>query len=200
MHRKEILETALQYVTQDRNVQNGEPEDNFTKIASYWNVHLDNRGLLKDFALITPEDVGILMVLFKVARTLASPTPDNYIDMAGYAACAGGIALGGKGDSYPFADETPKPPSSGGAAREAPPKREGPGVNGISVGDWVEASLGRRGIVRQTFAEECVIELDEGSTYEGGWHGGGRQLSPIKKHSHVFYGSIVKHHAQGEPV
>lgn len=84
MTRSEILDTAKKTVSEDRNKQYGEPEDNFQKIADYWSVYL-HTGL-------TAKDVGHMMVLFKIARAQAGTKADNYIDMAGYAACSGEIA------------------------------------------------------------------------------------------------------------
>ena len=87
MNRSEILETAEQYVTEDRNDQYGEPEDNFSLIAEYWSVYLgDTHAVLDAF------DVAMLMSLLKVARLSKRPeNPDSAIDLAGYAACAGEI-------------------------------------------------------------------------------------------------------------
>jgi hypothetical protein len=84
MTRSEILDTAKKTVSEDRNKQYGEPEDNFQKIADYWSVYLH--------VDLTAKDVGHMMVLFKIARAQAETKADNYIDMAGYAACSGEIA------------------------------------------------------------------------------------------------------------
>ena len=42
---------------------------------------------------ITPEDVAVMMMLFKIARYITADTPivDTFVDIAGYAACAGEI-------------------------------------------------------------------------------------------------------------
>ena len=43
------------------------------------------------------EDVAIMMCLLKIARiATGEPKADNYIDLAGYSACAGEIATRGK--------------------------------------------------------------------------------------------------------
>ena len=56
-------------------------EDNFKTIAIYWSVHLNCEVL--------PHDVGTMMLLLKAARAKSNPKhADNYIDAAGYAACA----------------------------------------------------------------------------------------------------------------
>lgn len=81
--REEILEKARQCVSGDRDLQYGSPEESFSRIAKYWSDYLD-----KD---ISPKDVAIMMILFKVAREEHSSKVDNWIDIAGYAACGGEI-------------------------------------------------------------------------------------------------------------
>lgn len=84
MKRAEILKRAAEIVTKDRNEQYGEPEDNFENIARLWSAYL--------MADIDAHDVGMMMVLFKVARAgNGGGTIDTYVDIAGYAACAGEI-------------------------------------------------------------------------------------------------------------
>ena len=78
--REEVLDRAKTYVSQDRNTDYGEPEDNFAAIAYLWSKYLDTK--------IEPHEVAILMILVKVARIKSSPNnADNWIDIAGYAAC-----------------------------------------------------------------------------------------------------------------
>ena len=86
MTRKEILGLAEQCVCSDRNRQYGEPEDNFLEIAKLWNAYLDTD--------IGPEDVAIMMCLFKIARLKGSyyESKDSWVDLIGYAACGGEIA------------------------------------------------------------------------------------------------------------
>lgn len=93
MNRADILETAKEIVTSDRNKQYGEPEDNFDTIASLWNAYLV--GKHSDGAVITAKDVALMMVLFKVGRIITSTTvkEDSYIDAAGYIACAAECAV-----------------------------------------------------------------------------------------------------------
>jgi len=87
MNRAEILDTAKQYVTKDRNTTHGNPEDTFGLIAAYWSTHLD--------VTVTPADVCVMMTLLKLARLAENPTnEDNWIDGAGYLACGGEIATG----------------------------------------------------------------------------------------------------------
>lgn len=85
MNRAEILDTAKQYVTQDRQKTHGKPEDTFALIARYWSLHLDSN--------VTPTDVAAMMALLKLARAKANPGhEDSWIDLAGYAACAGELS------------------------------------------------------------------------------------------------------------
>ena len=87
MNRAEILATATDYVTCDRNATHGNPEDTFGDIAAYWSAHLDHR--------VTATDVAVMMALLKCARIKSNTeNPDNWIDGAGYLACGGEIATG----------------------------------------------------------------------------------------------------------
>lgn len=90
MTRSEILKAAERCVCTDRNQQYGEPEDNFRIIAALWNVYLFGRGAKSQ---LNPTDVGAMMVLFKLGRIATGGNKaDNFIDLAGYAACAGEIS------------------------------------------------------------------------------------------------------------
>lgn len=89
MKRVEILHEAARCVCTDRNQQYGEPEDNFRIIAALWNVYLFGRGAKSQ---LNPADVGAMMALFKLGRiATGGDKADNFIDLAGYAACAGEI-------------------------------------------------------------------------------------------------------------
>lgn len=84
MDRKAILEQAIQTVTNDRQDQYGSPENSFTEISKLWTAYLDKP--------VSPHDVAMMMCLLKVARIkTGSAKDDNYIDLAGYSACAGEI-------------------------------------------------------------------------------------------------------------
>jgi hypothetical protein len=84
--RAKVLDTAKGYVTKDRAADHGDMEDNFQRIALYWNAHL---GLV-DF--IKTEDVAAMMALLKIARIHSNPTHmDNWVDACGYLACGGEV-------------------------------------------------------------------------------------------------------------
>lgn len=90
MTRAEILKAAERCVCTDRNQQYGEPENNFRIIAALWNVYLFGRGAKSQ---LNPADVGAMMALFKLGRiATGGDKADNFIDLAGYAACAGEIS------------------------------------------------------------------------------------------------------------
>lgn len=81
MRRKDILKAAEQCVCGDRDVQYGSPEDSFKLIAQLWSAYLER--------LVMPRDVAAMMALMKVARIKAGKKDDNWVDLAGYAACGG---------------------------------------------------------------------------------------------------------------
>jgi hypothetical protein len=88
MNRKEILETAIKTVCEERQDSYGKPEDNFAIIADLWSGYLGD-------VILEAEDVAIMMILLKIARIQTGTfKPDNYIDIAGYAACAAEVAGG----------------------------------------------------------------------------------------------------------
>ncbi len=89
---REIAGMAAELVGGDRDRQHGQKRDNFERIATLWQAYLTIR---RDAAEpLGPVDVGHMMVLMKLARTQSGAVnADDYIDAAGYAACAGEIAL-----------------------------------------------------------------------------------------------------------
>lgn len=95
MDIKSILEEAEKCVCQSRQEEYGPIEDNFGTIAGLWNTYLCSREKSEggDGMTISPEDVAIMMCLLKIARISSGQTKeDNYVDIAGYAACAGELA------------------------------------------------------------------------------------------------------------
>jgi len=92
MDKTEILETANEYICNDRQQTHGQAESNFANIGRLWSAYLDHP--------ITPQDVAILMTLLKIARYKHSPSHvDNAIDMCGYAALAGELGQGVNNES-----------------------------------------------------------------------------------------------------
>lgn len=84
MNRKECLEKAIETVCNDREDTYGKPEDNFKLIANLWSAYKGTEFYSKD--------VAVMMALLKIARiTTGKHKDDNFIDLAGYAACAAEI-------------------------------------------------------------------------------------------------------------
>ena len=85
MTRSEILKRADEIVNGERQKQYGDAENSFGLIGHLWTVYLDH--------LVTAQDVALMMILMKVAREKGGQgKADNWIDIAGYAACGGEIA------------------------------------------------------------------------------------------------------------
>ena len=87
MKRKDVLEQALKCVCGDREQDYGSPEDNFKKIADFWSTYLGYD--------VAPVDVAAMLALLKIARIASgNAKDDNWIDLAGYAACGGELESG----------------------------------------------------------------------------------------------------------
>lgn len=97
MGRKEILEAATRCVCGDREQDYGTPEKNFELIGELWTTYLKAKCVSPEADVcINGEDVAMLMCLFKIARIATGRgKADSFIDLAGYAACAGELAMGG---------------------------------------------------------------------------------------------------------
>jgi len=86
--RSNVLDTAKQYVTKDREATHGDMENNFEAIAMLWEQYFNCEWSF------SPTDVAMMMALLKIARLKSNKdNPDNYIDACGYMACAGELAL-----------------------------------------------------------------------------------------------------------
>ena len=84
MTRPEILDTAKKCVCGDREQDYGTPEQNFGTIAQLWTAY---KGIE-----LTAVDVAIFLSLVKIGRIASGHgKADNWIDLAGYAACGGEI-------------------------------------------------------------------------------------------------------------
>ena len=84
MKRAEVLEAARVCVCGEREQDYGTPEDSFSLIGKLWTAYTG--------VSFTPKDVAVMMALLKVARIKAGNKADSFVDLAGYAACAGEIA------------------------------------------------------------------------------------------------------------
>ena len=73
-----ILDEAKKIVY-EKNAIYGQSEDNFAVTASLWSAYLGKP--------IQPEDVGMMLILMKVASERYMHKKDNLVDIAGYAEC-----------------------------------------------------------------------------------------------------------------
>lgn len=83
MKRAEILDTAKSCVCGEREQDYGTPENNFALIGKLWEAYMG--------VPFSPKDVAMMMALLKVARIKTGKSADSFVDLAGYAACAGEI-------------------------------------------------------------------------------------------------------------
>ena len=97
--REQVLSAARACVCGDREQDYGSPENNFRTIASLWNSYLYGAGLMENptpqvWKGLKPKDVAAMLALLKVARIAGNrPKQDNWIDLAGYAACGAELEL-----------------------------------------------------------------------------------------------------------
>lgn len=81
--KTEIADEAKRIVTGARRSAYGSPEQNFERIARFWQAYFENtgRGDLK----ITAADVSPMMRLMKEARLCETPDHrDSFVDLVGY--------------------------------------------------------------------------------------------------------------------
>ena len=88
MTRTETLEAAAKCVCGDREQDYGSPELNFDTIARMWAAYLHGKWNAEGDIYIMPHDVAAMLALLKIARIASGHAKeDNWIDLAGYAAC-----------------------------------------------------------------------------------------------------------------
>lgn len=85
MNREELLKEVEATCCGNREQAHGNPHGTFERIARLWTTYLRNDGI---DAVLTPADVAVMMVLFKVARLQGNPAHvDSWVDAVGYLAC-----------------------------------------------------------------------------------------------------------------
>nr|DAF76294.1 MAG TPA: hypothetical protein [Caudoviricetes sp.] len=107
MTREEILKEALRCVTGEREQQYGSPEDSFEVIADLWMTYLEKKTVPDTgLVVLNPEDVAAMMALLKIARICTGKyKDDNWVDLAGYAACGGACQSGSRPAEWELEDE-----------------------------------------------------------------------------------------------
>lgn len=74
---------AEELINKDRRHEYGPAETSFSHIAGMWSIYLGKT--------VTPKDVALCMVLFKICREMGSHKLDNLVDAAGYVGLAGDL-------------------------------------------------------------------------------------------------------------
>lgn len=89
MNKSAMLDTAKKCVTGDREQSYGRAENNFATIAKLWNEYCSAKGMDVQFS---SKDVAAMMILMKISRIASGHgKDDNWVDIAGYAACGSEI-------------------------------------------------------------------------------------------------------------
>lgn len=82
--KQSLLDEAGAIVNGARRQAYGMPEDNFARIARFWQAYMENTG--RASVAITAADVSPMMRLMKEARLCETPTHrDSFVDIIGYA-------------------------------------------------------------------------------------------------------------------
>lgn len=76
------VEKTVAATLADRQQDYGDAKESFDRIANLWNIWIAGK------TIITPHDVAMMMVLFKVAREKYKTKDDNLVDIGGYAELA----------------------------------------------------------------------------------------------------------------
>jgi len=87
--KKYLVETADKIVNGSRRSAYGKPENNFRRIARFWEIYFENIGVEMtregEPFTIQAQDVSPMMRLMKEARLCESPDHlDSFIDLIGY--------------------------------------------------------------------------------------------------------------------
>lgn len=91
MKRSEILDEAKACVVGAREQDYGSPESNFGRIAEFWTTYLGYP--------VAAKDVAAMLALLKISRIASGHAKaDNWVDLAGYAACGGEIETASDGN------------------------------------------------------------------------------------------------------
>lgn len=95
MSKADFLDRVKDIVA-EREGQHGKPAETFKAIAAAWSVYLT--AIVGVPVMLREEDVAMMMVELKVQRFAGGQSAhmDTLLDIAGYAACAGELASGGR--------------------------------------------------------------------------------------------------------
>lgn len=88
--RARLLTEAANIIDGDRNIQYGDPIDDFSLTAQMWEMYIRRLMITRnlDVPMLDPHDVAVMMLLVKVSRLTQTPEKrDHWLDIAGYAGC-----------------------------------------------------------------------------------------------------------------
>ena len=86
--REQLLQDVSKIITGDRNREYGEPDQNIGRTYEMLRAYLGTRSGLE----LEPEDVCAFAIILKLGRlSHDSSKRDTWMDIAGYAACAGDV-------------------------------------------------------------------------------------------------------------
>lgn len=86
--RTSLLEEAVTIVNGERNNDYGDPLDDFSLTAHFWQEYLRRIAVVRGSIELRPHDVAVMMTLVKISRLTQSPTKrDHWTDIAGYTGC-----------------------------------------------------------------------------------------------------------------
>ncbi len=86
--REQILQDAITIIVGDRNVDYGDPYDDFSMTATLWESYIKRVAERTGELSIQPHDVAAMMVLLKISRLSWTPDKkDHWMDIAGYVGC-----------------------------------------------------------------------------------------------------------------
>ena len=109
-NRTHVLSEADRLVNGDRNVDYGDPISDFRTTAEMWSAYLSRR--IGSPVSLLPHDVAAMMMCLKISRISWVPDKeDNWVDLAGYAACGWDCVLEEDRDSDVPADEPSNNPA-----------------------------------------------------------------------------------------
>lgn len=87
-NRVELLLEASELINGNRDVDYGDPLDNFLTTAELWQPYLERTIHARGKLDIKPHDVAVMMALVKIARLAWTPQKrDHWADIAGYTGC-----------------------------------------------------------------------------------------------------------------
>lgn len=86
--RGSILKETAEIIDGERNVDYGEPYDDFTTTAAFWQTYIERIINRRGSLILEAHDVAAMMMLLKTARlTWTADNKDHWQDAIGYAAC-----------------------------------------------------------------------------------------------------------------